>query len=523
MNSPPASKQDLKNVKNSFDSQISNLLEEIDLSLKWDRPSILLAIYSSEVIGNRAQAVLKNQILSIGYKVSHIKIDKQNFDLGWFLSQFDQHERVIFFISGLRWGGGRSRTNAYQALNLRREVFVNQKMRMVIWLNPKEAVDLPLHAPDFWAFRHRVVEFVDEAIKQSQEPSKMISKSPSRHEILSWRDWQINETPDEINAKIKLRESLLAGMPVNDTSLFMRTELMYTLAYLYWNKGRFEKAENYLHQGLALAANSTAISMKSKLQTAIGILHHEQGKFDKAIRSYQNALETNPDDSQSWNNLGRVFMDSGRKQEALDAYKRSTKLNSRNSNAWNNLGNYYRLSGEFEKAIDAYKKSSKFEPHIEIPLINRAATLLDLGQPDKAIRALRKANRIDPSNVVTLMKLAKIYAGMNRFKDASTSYNKAIKEDPTYFPAYIGLISCDRAMKKPRAIKRHIAQALPYLDSQNALLQAQFEAQRGNNNEAIQLLKIALKDKLTTIEEVRINQFFNPIQEGIQSDRELSM
>ena len=263
--------------------------------------------------------------------------------------------------------------------------------------------------------------------------------------------------------------------------------------------------------------------MKSKLHTAIGILHHEQGKFDKAIRSYQNALETNPDDSQSWNNLGRVFMDSGRKQEALDAYKRSTKLNSRNSNAWNNLGNYYRLSGEFEKAIDAYKKSSKFEPHIEIPLINRAATLLDLGQPDKAIRALRKANRIDPSNVVTLMKLAKIYAGMNRFKDASTSYNKAIKEDPTYFPAYVGLISCDRAMKKPRAIKRHISQALPYLSSQNILLQAQFEAQRGNNNEAIQLLKIALKDKLTTIEEVRINQFFNPIQEGIQSDRELSM
>ncbi len=65
-------------------------------------------------------------------------------------------------------------------------------------------------------------------------------------------------------------------------------------------------------------------------------------------------------------------------------------------------------------------------------------------------------------------------------------------------------------MKKPQSTKRHIAQALPLLSSQNVLLQSQFEAQRGNTTEAIQLLKIALKNKLTTIEEVRINPFFIP-------------
>ena len=166
MKSSPATKQNLENVDSSFDSRIWTLLEEIELSMKWDRPSILLAIYSSEVICSHAQAVLEQQILSLGYEVAHIKVDKENFDLGWFLSQFEQQGRVIFFISGLRWGGGRSRTNSYQALNLRREVFVSQKTRMVVWLNPKEASDLPIHAPDFWAFRHRVVEFGEETTEQ---------------------------------------------------------------------------------------------------------------------------------------------------------------------------------------------------------------------------------------------------------------------------------------------------------------------------------------------------------------------
>ena len=297
---------------------------------------------------------------------------------------------------------------------------------------------------------------------------------------------------------------------------------MYTLAFLYWNKGRYDKAENYLEQGLALASHPTAISMKPKLQTAIGVLHHDQGKFDKAIRSYKKALEMNPENSHSWNNLGRAYMDSGHKQEALDAFIRSTKLDSRNACAWNNLGNCYKLLDQsLIKPFYAYKKAAKFGPLIEIPLINMASIYLALGQPDKAIRAFRKANRIDPSNVVTLMKLGNIYGGMNRFKVARDCYNKAIKEDPTYFQAYIGQIACDRAMKKPRSTKKHIAQALPYLSSQNAHLQAQFEAQRGNIEEAIRLLKIALKDKLTTIEDVRLNPFLIPILEGIQSDREL--
>jgi hypothetical protein len=45
----------------TFDDQIATLLEEIDLAIKWDRPSILLAVYSSELINNQAQDALRKK------------------------------------------------------------------------------------------------------------------------------------------------------------------------------------------------------------------------------------------------------------------------------------------------------------------------------------------------------------------------------------------------------------------------------------------------------------------------------
>src|SRR5665648_397801 len=117
MNNPSSSDQVLNRSSESFEDRITTLLEEIDLAIKWDRPSILLAVYASEVINNQAQESLEKHIEWLGQKVTHIKVDKENFDLAWFLSQFELHENVVFFISGLRWGGGRSRSNAYQALN----------------------------------------------------------------------------------------------------------------------------------------------------------------------------------------------------------------------------------------------------------------------------------------------------------------------------------------------------------------------------------------------------------------------
>jgi tetratricopeptide (TPR) repeat protein len=487
------------NSSETFEERIATLLEEIDLAIKWDRPSILLAVYASEVIHNHAQESLKKQIEWLGQKVTRIKVDKENFDLAWFLSQFEQHEKVVFFISGLRWGGGRSRSNAYQALNMRRELFVDEKIRLVIWLNEKEASDLPHHAPDFWAFRHRVVEFPDNI---------SILPASSHRAELSWRDWQVNENPDDLDAKITLRESLLANLPVSDSSLFTRTDLMYILAYLYWVKHEYDKSTSYLEKGLALAVHPQATSIQTKFRVALGMLYHDQYLLDMAMAAFQKVIELEPRNPSAWNNLGRVFNDQGRQDDALHAFKKAIKLAPKYANAWNNLGNYHRENGQNRDALHAYKQATRFEPQNAKPWINLAHTHLDIGQPDMAIRAYKKATRLVPDNVDLLYDLGNIYREMNRFKDAIAAYNKVIKLDPKYILPYAGLVACYRLMGKPEAVKKQIELARPLLENQTRFKRSEFEALCGNNGEAIRLLEIALDKNQTTPHEVRSNPNF---------------
>jgi len=504
MKNPSSTSQVSKTSSEAFEDRITTLLEEIELAVKWDRPSILLAVYPSEIINNQAQESLGKHIEWFGQKVTRIKVDKENFDLAWFLSKFEEHENVVFFISGLRWGGGRSRSNSYQALNMRRELFVEEKIRMVIWLNQKEASDLPHHAPDFWAFRHRVVEFPDIT---SSQPSSLRNN-------LSWRDWQVNETPHDLKDKIALRESMLADLPVSDSSLFNRTDLMYALAFLYWCKQDYDRATSYLEKGLALASHPQASSIQIKFKIALGMLFHDQYLLDRSQAFFKQVIEQEPRNPAAWNNLARVFQDQGRQDDALHAFKKAIKLSPRYANAWNNLGNYQLANGNRVEALHAFKQATRFEPQNAKPWINLAHTHLDAGQPDLAIRAYKKAIRLVPENSSLLNDLGNIYRGMNRFKDAIASYNKAVKLTPKYCLPYAGLVACYRQMGRPDAAKKHFGLAQPLLENQPALTRAEFEALCGNNQAALRYLKIALDENQVNQDSIRTNPNFN----GLHAD-----
>jgi hypothetical protein len=60
---------------------------------------------------------------------------------------------TVFFIVNLASG----EEPALRALNLRREYLVERALRVVFWLDEPGERELAARAPDFWAFRHRVV------------------------------------------------------------------------------------------------------------------------------------------------------------------------------------------------------------------------------------------------------------------------------------------------------------------------------------------------------------------------------
>ncbi len=161
------------NGKEPFKERLDIILDELSLGIRWGRPSLILAVYRSEYIKEAVQSKLAYSLGDSGQAVFNYSVDKSHFDVPVDLKDHPDHGRAVYFVSGLRWGGGRGYSNAYRALNMHREYFIEGNIRAIFWLTKKEAKQCSRFASDFWAFRHLVVEFFElpsQHIKRTLNP-----------------------------------------------------------------------------------------------------------------------------------------------------------------------------------------------------------------------------------------------------------------------------------------------------------------------------------------------------------------
>jgi tetratricopeptide (TPR) repeat protein len=143
----------------SFEDRLDSLFEELAFAVHNDRPSILLLPYASEYNRADVELALEKRLGEIEQQLVQFMVDEKQFDLPLLLSRRADRKKSVYSIFSLSAGGGKNGANAYLALNIRRELLVDYHVRALFWLTRAESRKLSRHAPDFWAFRHRVVEF----------------------------------------------------------------------------------------------------------------------------------------------------------------------------------------------------------------------------------------------------------------------------------------------------------------------------------------------------------------------------
>ena len=58
----------------SVDERLAILAEELELAVKWQRPCILLAVYSSEYVRADVETALENSLIDLGQKCVHLSV-----------------------------------------------------------------------------------------------------------------------------------------------------------------------------------------------------------------------------------------------------------------------------------------------------------------------------------------------------------------------------------------------------------------------------------------------------------------
>jgi hypothetical protein len=142
-----------------MESPANTLFDEIRQAVRWNRPSILVAVTASAALRKQAQQALSERLETLGQAIVPYVVTPQTFDIPLQLARHPQREKAVFFVSRLNRGGGTQNHNAFKALNMRRELLVDYPTRVIFWLSPAEAKALARLSPDFWAFRHASLEF----------------------------------------------------------------------------------------------------------------------------------------------------------------------------------------------------------------------------------------------------------------------------------------------------------------------------------------------------------------------------
>jgi tetratricopeptide (TPR) repeat protein len=370
----------------SFGENIDILLDELKLAIQWDRPSILLTVHNSKHSQNKAQKVLEVSLNKIGQAVINIIVNTDSADIPKQILQTQGNKgKIVFFISNIDWGGGENGKNSYNALNLYREFFVEQKIRIIIWLTKNEEANLSRYAPDFWAFRHRVIEFASTHQPQNIKPCVG---------ILNWHIQPTGDSAQTLREKISFRAGLLKELPDAPEAQSTRLELHYTLGFLYWNLGDDAKARAELAAGWYLLGSDGSSSIKSWILNGQAILDYDLGEYQKAYAASSELVHTEPLDSILWMNLSVVLCALGKNHEAIIQSKKAIQLAPTNAKLWNSLG-YLCISMEkLEDASVCFKKAIEIAPSNATFSEALAICYSRMGLLDESLRQMYTTNAL---------------------------------------------------------------------------------------------------------------------------------
>ena len=149
-----------------------------------------------------------------------------------------------------------------------------------------------------------------------------------------------------------------------------------------------------------------------------------KGKIEPAIKEYERLLEDNPNDVNTLNRIGDLWVRINRNDEAVKVFGK--------------IADHYGRDGFFLKAIAIYKKINKLDPS-KLDVYAKLADLyakqglameaksqyqvladyyLKHGDPGNALVIYRKISDLDPNSINVHVKLADLYSQNNQTGEA---------------------------------------------------------------------------------------------------------
>ena len=154
------------------------------------------------------------------------------------------------------------------------------------------------------------------------------------------------------------------------------------------NRGLHENAYTEFYKGVTAQERADTAETEAE----------RQERYDEAIKHYTEAIASNPDLTEAYNNRGVVYADTGDFDAAIEDYNKAIDLDPEDARVYSNRGNAYRNTGDFDAAIEDYNKAIDLNPEDARFYSNRGVAYAEKGEFDAAIADFNKAIDLDPED-----------------------------------------------------------------------------------------------------------------------------
>lgn len=196
----------------------------------------------------------------------------------------------------------------------------------------------------------------------------------------------------------------------------------------FYEQGEIEQARKSFDQALQSNPNSTsAYLLRGELRAYQG----QQADFEGALQDYDRAIAINPKDPFVLNNRCGALFSLNELQRALADCNKGLEINPSSAALYTVRGNIYLRLKQYEKAIQDYGRTiqindtRKSEVRSQAAYSNRASARIQLKDLDGALKDLNDALRIKPDAAEDYYKRGLLYSVQNKRQDAITDLKKA--------------------------------------------------------------------------------------------------
>lgn len=155
-----------------------------------------------------------------------------------------------------------------------------------------------------------------------------------------------------------------------------------------------------------------------------------------AEADYLRSLEVNPNQPETYNNLGALYMELGQNGEAISYFSQALALQPNYFRALLNRATAYSKAGDLTQALQDFSAAATQRPHDPALLFNRGLAYFDAGKYEPAVDDFSHALAVQPKNERLYVQRARAFARLGYPAEAYDDLSQAITLNPQDGLAY---------------------------------------------------------------------------------------